>query len=152
MSIPVKQMRKFVKRMYNIKNWTNEEILALDLDKIELTDFFDLALSTLEGHLRERKLKIPQKLNLNKEYVRRQIEYLYARRLMTIPDMQIRYNLGYYTIKDIITKAKIRGLEQLDVEKCNALTTDESVIRNFDSYRDAANVFPKKDGYKCAVY
>jgi len=153
MSISVKRMRRFLnKRLFNLPYWTDEEILALDMDVDELADFFDVSRDTIFKQLKKRKLILPEKLNPDKEYLRKQIEHLYFRQLMTIADIQINCKVGYYIVSKILKAAKDKGMRQIDIEKCNALTIDESVIRNFDSYRDAANVFPKKAGYKRAVY
>jgi len=152
MSIPVKRMRKFINKIYRLKDWNDSDILALKMDKDELADFFDVTLSTVEYHLRKRGLKVQAKVDINKEYLYRNIVYLYFRQLMSMSAIMKSLNVGHRIVELALKDARKKGIKPIDIEKCNALTIDNDVIRNFDSYRDAANVFPKKSGYSREVY
>ena len=150
MSISVKRMRRTVAKMYRLKDWKDSEILALNMDKYELADFFDITLSTVEYHLRKRKLKVLSKPDVDSEYLIKQILYLYFKQMTAKQTIAAQLQIPVGVVDRIVADAFKHGYRQVAFVDINLEPKLFNYVNGFDSYRDVANVFPKKGGYQLA--
>ena len=150
MSISVKRMRKIVAKMYRLKDWKDSEILALNMDKDELADFFNITLSTVEHHLRKRKLQIPSKPDIDSEYLIKQILYLYFKQMTAKSTIAAQLQISIGIVDRIVADAFKHGHTQVAFVDINLEPKLFNYVSGFDPYRDVANIFPKKGGYQLA--